>query len=61
MPNYRAFVVKTDSTTIVRSHNFQAADESEALKHAAQYVDGLDVELWESERFIKRFDHTEKR
>jgi hypothetical protein len=61
MPNYRAFAVKTGSTTIVRSYNIQATDESEALERAARYVDDYDVELWEGERLIKRFDHSEKR
>ena len=59
MPIYRAFLMEKGSTTIVRSHNFiapDATDASDALERAVRYVDGHDVELWEGETLIKRFD-----
>lgn len=54
MPNYRAFLIETGGTTILRSHNFAAVDTWEALEHAERYVDSHDVELWEGETLIKR-------
>jgi hypothetical protein len=55
MPTYRAFLIETGGAAIVRSHNFEAYDESDALERAARYVDGHDVELWEGDKLIKRF------
>lgn len=56
MPIYRAFLIETGGTLILRSHNFTADDEAEALERAARYVDGHDVELWEGERLVRRFE-----
>ncbi len=37
----------------VRSEGFIASDDEVALRHAKQFVDGYDVELWSGGRFVK--------
>jgi hypothetical protein len=59
MPEYRAYLVGHDG-------HFREAvplvciDDDEAMKKAKLLVDGHDVELWQRDRKIARFDHKPK-
>ena len=55
MPTYRALVFGPDGH-FLRAHNFEAASNDFALMRAELLVDGHDVELWEGESLLKRFD-----
>jgi hypothetical protein len=37
------------------------ADDDEAMEKAKQLVDGHDVELWQLDRKVARFDHKPKK
>jgi hypothetical protein len=43
-----------DDGRIVRRHDLEAEDDEMALKHARQYVDGHDVELWQRARVVAK-------
>jgi len=45
---------------IVRRFEFQSSDDEEAVKHARQYVDGHDVEVWQDLRVVKLLPSTTK-
>jgi len=49
--DYRAYVFGKNGQTI-RRHEFQAADDNAALKHARQYIRDKDVEVWQENRNI---------
>ncbi|HEX4174089.1 MAG TPA: hypothetical protein VHY82_16595 [Acetobacteraceae bacterium] len=50
---YRAYVVGLDEH-FIRPHMFLAENDSAAVQHARQFVDGHDVEVWSGGRFIFR-------
>jgi hypothetical protein len=55
MPEYRAYMFGDDG------HFFEAvplvcADDAEAMEKARRLVDGHDVELWERDRKVAKFD-----
>ncbi len=54
--NYRAYVLNSEDH-IINRHDFTAADLAAALAHAAQYVDGHDVEVWLRAHVIGRLKH----
>ena len=55
MAAYRAFVMQAGETTILRSHNFEAQDDAEAIARAQDYAGDNDVELWIGETLVRRF------
>ena len=59
MPDYRAYMIGTDGHFHSAVH-LDCADDAEAKKKAEQLVDGHDVELWQRDRKIVRFDHKPK-
>ena len=50
---YRAFLLDNNDR-IVRRFDFEADDHDAALKHAKQYVDGHDVEVWQRTHVVGR-------
>ncbi len=54
--DYRAYVLNEDDH-IINRHDFTAANSAAALAHAAQYVDGHDVEVWLRAHIIGRLKH----
>jgi len=59
MPEYRAYIIGEDG------HFYEAvplvcADDAEAIEKTEKLVDGHDVELWQRDRKIARFDHKPK-
>jgi hypothetical protein len=59
MPEYRVYIVGSDGH-FQESVSLQCVDDGHATEQAEQLVDGHDVELWQRDRKIARFDHTPK-
>ena len=56
LPLYYAYILdKADH--IRKRHDFEAADDAAALKHARQWVDGCDVEVWQVARIVAKLVH----
>jgi hypothetical protein len=60
MPEYRVYIVDSDDH-FHSSVSLECADDTEAMKQAEQLVDGHDVELWQRDRKITRFDKKPKK
>jgi len=59
MPEYRVYVIGSDGH-FFNSVPLECADDDEAMERAEQLVDGHDVELWQRDRKIAKFQHTPK-
>ena len=55
MQEYRAFILGPDGR-VQDFVNLICENESEAIKAAKQLVDGRNVELWQRDRQIERFN-----
>jgi hypothetical protein len=55
MPGYRAYIVGQDGH-FVRAIELDCKDDNAAIESAKQFIDGCDVELWQQDRRIARFD-----
>jgi hypothetical protein len=55
MPDYRVYVLDTDGH-IARSILLVCPDDRAAIASAKQLIDGHDIELWQRDRKIARFD-----
>jgi hypothetical protein len=53
MPSYRFFLVGKDEHYL-NVHVFDCGDDGEAIEQGWHYVDGLDVEIWDRARLVKR-------
>lgn len=53
--DYRVYVFGTDGH-IERSILLDCKNDSAAIESAKQLIDGLDIELWQRDRMIARFD-----
>ena len=60
MPDYRVYIVDSDGHFYSSAVPLECADDSEAMEKAKRFVDGHDVELWQRDRKIARFDHKPK-
>ncbi len=59
MQEYRIYIIGSDG----HFHNslpLECADDDTAIERARQFVNGHDVELWQRDRKIARFDHKPK-
>ncbi len=59
MKEYRAYVVG-HSGGFLRFEGFVSPNDAAAIEHAKQFVDGHDIELWNLERLVVKFNHQEK-
>jgi hypothetical protein len=59
MPEYRVYVIGEDGH-FMKSELLDCADDSTAIESAKQLIDGHDIELWQRDRRIARFDRTPK-
>jgi hypothetical protein len=57
MAEYRAYIIGTDGR-FMRAVELVCPDDEGAKEYAKQLVDGHDVELWQGDRRIERFQHT---
>jgi hypothetical protein len=53
--HYRVYVIGQDGH-FIRSIDLSCTDDSAAIESAKQLIDGHDLELWQSDRKIARFD-----
>jgi hypothetical protein len=58
MPHYRAHIIGRDGH-FERAVELDCADDKAAMESAKQFVDGHDVELWQRDRKIAKFDAKE--
>ena len=58
--DYRAYIVG-EGGHFVGVHEIDAPDDDAALEKAKQYVDGLDVELWQRARRIARIEGSKRK
>jgi hypothetical protein len=56
MPDYRAYLIGSDGR-FCKSIALDLPDEATAIAAAKQLVDGHDVELWQRDRKIGKFEH----
>jgi hypothetical protein len=54
MPEYRAYMVGSDGR-FFNAVPLACSDDGEAVERAKQLVDGHDVELWQLDRKVARF------
>lgn len=59
MKEYRVYIVGSDGH-FYNSLSLECADDDMAMERARQLVDEHDVELWQRDRKIARFDHKAK-
>jgi hypothetical protein len=59
MPEYRAYIVCSDGH-FLGAVELICDDDEAAIKQAETLVDSHDIELWQLDRRIKKFDHKEK-
>jgi hypothetical protein len=55
MSDYRVYVLD-DADHVKDRIELDCADDSAAIEYAKQYIDGHDIELWQRDRRIARFD-----
>jgi hypothetical protein len=56
MTEYRIDVIDARGN-FMRSIRIDCTDDKEAMETARQFVDGRDIELWQRNRLLTRFDH----
>jgi hypothetical protein len=59
VPDYRAYLIGSDGH-FFKSVVLDEPDEAAAVAAAKQLVDGHDVELWQRDRKIAKFEHKTK-
>jgi len=59
MPDYRAYLVDADGH-FYKSVVLDVPDEAAAIEAAEQLVDGHDVELWQRDRKVAKFEQKKK-
>jgi hypothetical protein len=59
LPEYRVYIIGSDGE-FMRSIELICPDDATAKEYAKQLVDGNDVELWERDRLVERFNHTKE-
>jgi hypothetical protein len=55
MSDYRVYVIDGQNHIVDRI-DLDCADDSAAIEYAKQYINGKDIELWQRDRRIARFD-----
>ena len=55
MPGYRAYIIGTDGH-FIKAVDLDCQNDTAAFESAKQLVSGFDVELWQRDRRIARFD-----
>jgi hypothetical protein len=55
VPDYRAYIIGHDGR-FTKAIALDCADDSAAIEAATQLINGQDVELWQRDRRIARFD-----
>jgi hypothetical protein len=58
MPHYRAYIIGRDGH-FDKAVELDCANDKAAMESAKQFVDGHDVELWQRDRRIAKFEAKE--
>jgi hypothetical protein len=59
MTDYRVYVIGLDGH-FLKAVELDCANDSAAIETAEQFIDGLDLEVWQGDRFIIRLVPKEK-
>ncbi len=59
MDHYRVYVIGRDGR-FIKSIDLSCADDNAAIESTKQLIDGHDLELWQRDRRIARFDSKPK-
>jgi hypothetical protein len=59
MPEYRAYLIGSDGHITDFKH-LVCSDDASAIKQAEALADGHDVELWQLDRLVAKFEHKPK-
>jgi hypothetical protein len=59
MSDYRVYVIGIDGH-FVRAIQLDCADDNAAIESAKQFIDGHDIELWQRDRQIAKFNRKPK-
>lgn len=59
MSDYRVYVID-DHDHIAKRIDLDCADDNVAIEYAKQFINGQDIELWQRDRRIARFDSRPK-
>lgn len=57
MSDYRAFLIDANGH-VVKRHDFEAADDTQAMTAAELYIDGHDIEIWQLDRIVGKLPRT---
>lgn len=60
MPDYRIYFVDPGGHVVGPPTVIKCEDDDRAKVVARQYIDGLDIELWEGARVVAKFPHNNK-
>jgi hypothetical protein len=55
MGDYRVYVIGSDGH-FIEAIQLNCQDDTAAIESAKQFIDGHDIELWQRDRRIARFD-----
>jgi hypothetical protein len=55
MPGYRVYIIGSDGQ-FIRAVELACRDDEAAKEYAKQFVDGHDIELWQQDRKVAKFD-----
>jgi hypothetical protein len=55
MPGYRVYIIGSDGR-FIRAIELACPDDEVAKEYAKQFVDGHDIELWQQDRKVAKFD-----
>jgi hypothetical protein len=55
MSDYRVYIISIDDHIVDRIE-LDCADDDAAIEYAKRYINGQDIELWQMDRRIARFD-----
>lgn len=54
MPAYRMYFLDAEGRVFRPPEILECADDQEAIEQAKKFVDGLDIEVWESSRVVAK-------
>jgi hypothetical protein len=57
--DYRVYIIGSDGH-FVKAIQLDCVDDAAAIESAKQFIDGRDIELWQRDRRIARFDASHK-
>ena len=59
MSGYRVYIIGADGH-VVRAIQLNCRDDNAAIESAKQFINGHDIELWQRDRRVARFDDRPK-